>query len=123
MFRRGQRTAVREAVNEKAEWLLSLVGASPREGAVLVAQIGEEVVGAALFRIVHGETELLALVTDPNHRHRGIGRKLVFEVSLRARANGCARVRVRIAKADDAALAFFRGLRFDETHVALDLAL
>lgn len=123
MFRRGQRTSVREAVNEKAESLLSLCGATAREGTVLIAQEGEELLGVAVLRLAVGEAEIVALVTDPNHRHRGVGRQLVLEMSRRARLAGCTLLRVRISRTDDGVLGFFRGLGFDDTHLALDLAL
>jgi ribosomal protein S18 acetylase RimI-like enzyme len=123
MFRRGQRTSVREAVNEKAEALLSLCGATLREGTVLIAQEGEELLGVGVLRLHAGEAEILSLVTDPNHRHRGVGRQLVLEMSKRARQAGCTRLRVRISRTDDGIVGFFRGLGFEDTHLALDLAL
>lgn len=123
MFRRGQRTSVREAVNEQAEALLSLSGAPRREGTVLIAQDGEDLLGVGVLRLHAGEAEILSLVTDPNYRHRGVGRQLVLEMCRRARLAGCTRLRVRIARREDGVLGFFRGLGFDETHLALDLAL
>ena len=98
MFRRGQRTSVREAVNEKAEALLSLCGATLREGTVLIAQEGEELLGVAVLRLHAGEAEILSLVTDPNHRHRGVGRQLVLEMSKRARLAGCTRLSIPQAR-------------------------
>jgi ribosomal protein S18 acetylase RimI-like enzyme len=121
--RRGQRTAVRETVNEKAEALLSLCGQSVREGTVLVAQDGDEVLGVAVLRLGPKHAEILALVTDPNHRHRGVGRVLVIEMAQRARRAGCALLRVRLAKTEDGVVGFFRALGFDDTHLALDLSL
>ncbi|MDP1823002.1 MAG: GNAT family N-acetyltransferase [Archangium sp.] len=123
MIRRGQRTSVREAVNEKAESLLSLCGGTVREGTVLIAQEGDELLGVAVLRLHAGEAEILSLVTDPNHRHRGVGRQLVLEMSRRARLAKCTVLRVRISRTDDGVLGFFRGLGFDDTHVALDLVL
>lgn len=123
MNKRGPRTSVREAVNERVEWLLSLCGAQAREGTVLLAREGEEVRGAAVLRLASPDAEILALVTDPNCRHRGVGRELVLEMARRARRSGCTRLRVRVARSDDAALGFFSALGFDDTHVALDLAL
>jgi len=123
MVRRGQRTSVREAVNEKAESLLSLCGASLREGTVLIAQEGEELLGVAVLRLHQGEAAILSLVTDPNHRHQGVGRKLVLEMSRRARLAGCTVLRVRISRTEDGVVGFFRGLGFDDTHLALDLTL
>lgn len=123
MFRRGQRTSVREAVNEKALALLSLSGARYREGTVLIAQEGEELLGVAVLRVHAGEAEILALVTDPNHRHRGVGRALLLEMSRRARLTGCTVLRVRLRRTDDGVVGFFRALGFDDTHLALDLLL
>jgi ribosomal protein S18 acetylase RimI-like enzyme len=123
MFKRGQRTSVREAVNEKAEALLSLCGQALREGTVLIAQEGDELLGVAVLRLSRGEAEIVALVTDPNRRHQGVGRRLVLEMSQRARLAGCLKLRVRIAKTDDAVLTFFQGLGFEDTHLALDLTL
>jgi ribosomal protein S18 acetylase RimI-like enzyme len=123
MSRRGQRTSVIEVVNEKAQALLSLSGQSTREGTVLVAQEGDELLGVAVFRLGDPHAELLALVTDPNARHRGVGRRLVLEICRRARQAGCRWLRVRVPKTDDGVHGFFRGLGFDETHLALDLVL
>lgn len=123
MFRRGQRTSVREAVNEKAEALLSLCGSTLREGTVLIAQQDDEVLGVAVLRLHAGEAEILSLVTDPNHRHRGVGRQLVLEMSRRARLAGCSLLRVRLSRTEDGVVGFFRGLGFDDTHLALDLTL
>ena len=123
MWKRGQGTSVREAVTEKAEALLSLCGQALREGTVLIAQEGDELLGVAVLRLARGEAEIVALVTDPNRRHQGVGRQLVSEMGRRARAAGCTKLRVRIAKTDDAVRGFFEGLGFEETHLALDLAL
>lgn len=127
MFKRGQRTSVREVSVERGrdrvEALLALCGQAAREGSVLIASEGDEVLGVAVLRLVGPHAEILALVTDPNHRHRGVGRRLVLEMSERARRAGCALLRVRIARTDDGVVGFFRGLGFDETHLALDLAL
>ena len=128
VVRRGHRTAVsvdtkEEAVSAKAEGLLALCGASAREGTVLVAQEAGEVLGVAVLRLAAPDGEILALVTDPNVRHRGIGRRLVEEMARRARVAGCTRLRVRLSRTDDATTGFFRALGFDDTHVALDLPL
>lgn len=123
MAKRGPRTAVREAVDERAEPLLALGGHALREGTVLVAQAGDEVLGVAVLRLGPVAAEILAVVTDPNHRHRGVGRELVLEMVRRARAAGCRRVQLRVPKTQDGVLGFFRALGFDETHLALDLLL
>lgn len=123
MLRRGQRTSVRAKENERARALLALCGQSTREGTVLVAQEGDEVLGVAVLRLGDPHAEILALVTDPNFRHRGVGRQLVLEMCRRARVAGCSLLRVRISKTDDGVHGFFRSLGFDDTHLALDLVL
>lgn len=123
MAKRGQRTAVREAINERAEALLALGGHTLRDGTVLVAQDGEEVLGVSVLRLGGADAEILAVVTDPNHRHRGVGRELVLEMAHRARKAGCTLLRIRVPKTQDGVVGFFRALGFDETHLALDLPL
>lgn len=110
-------------MNERAEALLALSGQAPGKGTVLVAQDGDEVLGVGVLRVADGEAEILALVTDPNHRHRGVGRQLVLEMARRARAARCTLLRIRVPRREDAAAAFFRALGFDDTHLALDLSL
>lgn len=110
-------------MSAKVESLLALCGASVRDGSVLVARDADDVVGVAVLRLVAPDAEIVALVTDPNHRHRGVGRELVLEMARRARTGGCTRLRIRLARSDDATVAFFRALGFDDTHVALDLPL
>lgn len=123
MFRRGPRTAVKEAVNAQAEALLSLGGWHVREGTVLVAQTGDDVVGVAMLRLGARDAEVLTVITDANHRHRGVGRALMQEMVRRARLAGCRRLHVRFPLADDASAGFFRALGFEVTQVTLDLAL
>jgi [ribosomal protein S18]-alanine N-acetyltransferase len=108
---------------EQAEALLALCGVVFRPASALVVQHEGRVLGVATYRLAPPDAELLAVVTEPNHRHRGLGRRLVLEVARRARIAGCAGVRVNVRRADDASAAFFRRLGFDETHLALDLSL
>ena len=127
VLRRGHRTALcveaKEDVSARAEALLALCGASTRGGTVLVAEEAGEVLGVAVLRLAAPDAEIVALVTDPNARHRGVGRRLVEEMARRARIAACTRLRVRLPRADDATSCFFRALGFDDTHVALDLPL
>lgn len=110
-------------MSAQAESLLALRGASVRDGQVIVVQREGVVLGVAVVRLLSPDAELVALVTDPNHRHRGVGRLLVRDLARRARIAGCTRLRVRLPRSDDAALAFFVRLGFEDTHVAFDLPL
>lgn len=124
MVKRVRQTAVVEATtSERVDALFQSHGLERGEGTVLLALIGDELVGAAVLRLHRPDAELVALVTDPNHRHRGVGRELVLEMRRRARAAGCRRLRVRLSSQRDAALSFFVALGFEQTHLALDLAV
>ncbi len=103
----------------QAEALLALVGSRVDDGTVLVVVRGGEVLGASVVRVCGLDADLLAL----NHRHRGIGRRLVVESVRRARIAGCRRLRVRLPKTLDGLATFFAHLGFEETQLALDLEL
>lgn len=103
--------------------MLALCGVRADAGQVLVVLRDEEVLGVGVLRLDGLDAEIVALVTDANHRHRGVGRQLVREMARRARRAGCGRLRVRLSRTDDATATFFRALGFDDTHIALDLAL
>lgn len=124
---RGRRTAVVDIVPRdlqgQVEALLDQCRSALKDGTVLLAQNEGQVVGVAVLRIQQPEAEIRALVTDPNYRHKGAGRTLVLEMTRRARAAGCERLRIHIPRSDDAAHGFFRALGFEDTHVALDLVL
>lgn len=111
------------AMSAQAESLLALCGASVRDGQVLIVQREGLVLGVGVLRLAAPDAEIVALVTDPNHRHRGVARRLVREMARRARIGGCERLRVRLARSDDAPMAFFARLGFEDTHVAFDLSL
>jgi GNAT superfamily N-acetyltransferase len=110
-------------MSAQAESLLALCGASTRDGQVLLVQREGFVLGVAVLRLAAPDAEIVALVTDPNHRHRGVGRLLIRDMARRARIAGCSRLRIRLPRSDDAATAFFARLGFEDTHVAFDLPL
>ncbi|MDX2014575.1 MAG: GNAT family N-acetyltransferase [Myxococcaceae bacterium] len=109
--------------SEQAEALLALCGVTSRPASALVIQHDGVVLAVASYRLEPPEAALLALVTEPNHRHRGLGRRLLLEVARRARLVGCRCVRAHVRRADDAAIAFLHRLGFEELTVALDLRL
>jgi GNAT superfamily N-acetyltransferase len=66
-------------------------GILPMAGVSLIlADDGESgsAVGFSLFRSVANESELLLLAVSPNHRRRGVGRKLLQDFLGRARTRG-----------------------------------
>ena len=124
MGKRVRRTAVIEASEvSQVEALLQSHGLERGEGTALVAMEHEAVVGVAVLRLAGRDGEVVALVTDARHRHRGIARTLVLEMKRRARDAGCQRLRVRLSQQRDAAITFFLALGFEQTHLALDLSL
>lgn len=110
-------------MSAQVDSLLALCGVRADAGQVLVVVRDDEVLGVGVLRVGGDDAEIVGLVTDANHRHRGVGRQLVQEMTMRARRAGCRRLRVRLRRTDDATAAFFRALGFDDTHVALDFAL
>jgi ribosomal-protein-alanine N-acetyltransferase len=67
--------------------------------------------GFALFRIVAAEAELLLLAVSPNHRRRGVGRRLLEAFVDRARAAGARRVHLEVRDGNPAA-AMYRSAGF-----------
>jgi len=127
-LRRGPATTVKDdtregTVSAQVDSLLGLCGVRRDAGQVLVVVREDEVLGVGVLRVDGVDAEIVGLVTEPSHRHRGVGRQLVREMALRAKRSGCHRLRVRLARTDDSAASFFRALGFDDTHVALDLEL
>ncbi|MCA2981033.1 MAG: GNAT family N-acetyltransferase [Myxococcaceae bacterium] len=123
--RRGAVATVEGAERFAAQVASLLAGRgepAPAGHGLVVLERGQ-VLAAATYRLAAPDAELVSLVTDPNHRHRGLARRLVDEVARRARSAGCSRLRACRPRADDAALAFLRRLGFEETHVTLDLGL
>lgn len=111
------------ALSGQAEALLTLHGALALEGTRLVVHRDGVVLGVATVRLSSPTAELLSVLVDPNHRHRGLGRRLIAETVRRARIAGCTRLWVHLPRTADGALGFFRHLGFEDTHVALDLRL
>lgn len=124
--KRVVQTTVEESgpgVGEQTEALLAMCGVRPGDGLVLVVQREGQLLGAAVVRLLAPDAEIVALVTEPNHRHRGVGRLLIREMARRARIAGCSRLRVHLPRRDDAPLSFFARLGFEDTHLAFDLRL
>lgn len=68
---------------------------SPPQGALIVAKLGEEVVGMVCLRpLEESVAEIKRLFIVPEHRGHGIGRQLMHAVLERARAIGYDRARL-----------------------------
>jgi GNAT superfamily N-acetyltransferase len=99
-------------------------------GAVLVAQLGDEVVGVCqliVFRHLHRRGGLCAEIesvhVQPDHRGVGIGSTLMADAIDRARALGCYRVQLTSNRAREDAHRFYERLGFVPTHVGYKLFL
>jgi len=56
------------------------------------AQSGQLAAGFVLTRYVAGEEELLLIAVTPQHRRRGIGRKLIDQMRINAKQRGADRI-------------------------------
>ena len=99
-------------------------------GAVLVAQLGDEVVGVCqliVFRHIHRRGGLCAEIesvhVQAEHRSAGIGAALVGKAIEQARALGCYRVQLTSNRARDDAHRFYERLGFVPSHVGYKLML
>jgi GNAT superfamily N-acetyltransferase len=99
-------------------------------GAVLVAQLGDEVVGVCqliVFRHLHRRGGLCAEIESvhvhPDHRGVDIGSTLVADAVERARAMGCYRVQLTSNRAREDAHRFYERLGFVPSHVGYKLFL
>ena len=91
----------------------------------IVAELDGQVVGFASLRLVNylGEdapyAEISELFVLERHRRRGIARALISELEMRARAAGASSLAVLTAANNDAAMAVYRAIGFQEFSVAL----
>jgi ribosomal protein S18 acetylase RimI-like enzyme len=95
---------------------------------VLVAEIGDDAVGAASLWIkpdlAHGDKviEVPMLVVSESARCRGVGKLLIEEIKNIAAAENAALIELVAARKNQVARAFYRALGFVETdHIALEL--
>jgi GNAT superfamily N-acetyltransferase len=88
---------------------------------VVVAEIGEEVVGFAHLQVTPAieddrpAAKIGALVVDDSHRGEGIGRALVEAVEAEARARGCGLVFLTTSARREDAHEFYRRVGLEET--------
>jgi ribosomal-protein-alanine N-acetyltransferase len=80
----------------------------------LVATAGDDPLGLALCRVAAEESELIALGVVPSGRRRGAGRALVERSIERVAAMGGARITLKVAEDNDAALRLYRAQGFVE---------
>lgn len=99
-----------------------------RGGTVVVASVLGEVRGVAVLEWLHPlqsarpEGWLTALVTDAHHRHRGIARVLLEEVTRRVRQQGGDRLRIGIPAQRDDVRAFLAATAFEPQLIVYERA-
>lgn len=81
-------------------------------GALLVAQLGDRVVGTVIAGWDGWRGRLYRLAVLPEHRRRGIGRQLVVAGHERLRALGAARVEAAVADEQREGIAFWQALGY-----------
>jgi GNAT superfamily N-acetyltransferase len=88
------------------------------DGGVLVAELGDEVVGVAAYQLgvllerARPQCRLTTLVVGAGHRRRGVAHALVQSVESAARDAGCFRVEVTTHPERTDALAFYEAAGF-----------
>jgi GNAT superfamily N-acetyltransferase len=103
---------------EKQSDALEAILADRSRGRIFVAREGSEVVGMAslLYTISTAEGGKAALfedlIIDPQHRHKGIGTKLINYVIQQARAEHVLRITLLTDLENDTALGLYRKLGF-----------
>ncbi|ACY18075.1 ribosomal protein S18-alanine N-acetyltransferase [Haliangium ochraceum] len=72
------------------------------------------VLGFACYWLVHDELHLLNIAAHPDHRRRGIGRRLLAHMLAVAEARGTRYLTLEVRDSNHPAQALYRGYGFDE---------
>lgn len=110
------------ALFHQPEQIVRVAEVGRPDGGRAVAGVGALEVGHLLHR-EEPHAHLTTLVTDREHRHRGIARALVSELERVALSRGCGLLHLLTHRRRDDAHAFYRALGFDESHLAFDKTL
>ena len=81
---------------------------------LLLARVGEAIVGFALTRRVLDEAELLLIAVTPDARRRGVGAALLRAVIADARGAGAAKLHLEV-RAGNGAIALYTAAGFAKT--------
>jgi len=71
-----------------------------------------ELLGLAIFWIVHDEVHVLNVATAPQHRRRGVARAVMDEVLARGKARRCTLATLEVRRGNEGALQLYRSLGF-----------
>jgi GNAT superfamily N-acetyltransferase len=130
LFELGSLTEGKEDPAELARYRAALTEIASGTGAVLVAQLDEEVVGVCqliVFRHLQSRGGLCAEIESvhvhPDRRGGGIGRVLMEAAIARARELGCYRVQLTSNQERPDAHRFYAALGFSASHQGFKLML
>jgi GNAT superfamily N-acetyltransferase len=130
LFEHGSLTAGKEDPSDLAPYRAALADIGQGAGVVLVAQVGDEVVGVCqlvVFRHLQAKggrcAEIESVHVHPDRRGSGLGRVLMEAAIDRARALGCYRVQLTSNKARPEAHRFYAALGFEPSHQGFKLML
>jgi ribosomal-protein-alanine N-acetyltransferase len=88
------------------EWSTILLVEEPKESGP------PELLGLAIFWIVHDEVHVLNVATAPKHRRRGVARAVMDEVLARGKTRRCTLATLEVRRGNEPALALYRSLGF-----------
>lgn len=71
-----------------------------------------ELLGFAIFWLVHDELHILNVATDPAHRRRGVARVVLSAALEKARARKCTLATLEVRKSNQAAIELYRSFGF-----------
>lgn len=71
--------------------------------------------GFAIGRVISDEAELLTLAVDPDHRRKGVARKLLDDFENCAKARGARHVFLEVAEGNTAARALYHNLGYQDS--------
>jgi len=83
----------------------------------LVGSFDGEVVATVMAGFEGHRGWLNYLAVSPDHRRRGIGRRMVEEAERRLRALGCPKINLQVRRSNTAVMAFYRQVGFSEDDV------
>lgn len=97
----------------------------PRGDRLLLAVEGDQLIGYAHLRVAHEllsdeSAEMIAIIVHPEHRRKGIGRRLVSAAESWARQSGRARLVMRIDVTETPAHAFYAALGYEQSKTLLE---
>jgi ribosomal-protein-alanine N-acetyltransferase len=88
------------------EWSTLLLAEEPLPGG------SRQLVGVAIFWVIHDELHVLNVATAPEYRRRGVARALMEASLAEGRARRCALATLEVRKGNEPAIGLYRSLGF-----------